>query len=116
MRKVCERPIYSLFDFYLGDGIVGGMLTSGKYQGIMAAELAIRIMKGENPDTIPVILQKSNRYMFDFTEMDRFGYGLNNLPPESIVINIPEPIYTRYKFEIVSVAGRSEERRVGKEC
>ena len=101
----CTRPVYGLFDFYLGNGIVGGMLISGKYQGIMAAELAIRVMDGYNPDTIPVILQKSNRYMFDFTEMDRFGYALNKLPPESIVINIPESVYIRYKFEIAGVIG-----------
>jgi len=105
MYKVCERPIYSLFDFYHGNGIVGGMLTSGKFQGIMAAELAIRVMNGEDPDTIPVILQKANRYMFDFAEMDRFDYTVESLPPESIVINVPEPIYEENKYEILAVAG-----------
>ncbi|MBI9079408.1 MAG: sensor histidine kinase [Pseudodesulfovibrio sp.] len=103
IHAVCQRPIYGLFDFYLGNGIVGGMLTSGKYQGIMAAELAIRIMNGENPDSIPVVLQKANRYMFDFSEMRRFGYIQENLPPESIVINAPRPIYETNKYELMIV-------------
>jgi len=105
IHKVCRRPIYGLFDFYLGDGIVGGMLTSGKYQGIMAAELATRVMNGENPDSIPVVLQKANRYMFDFAEMHRFGYTRDNLPSDSIVINVPDPIYDMNKYEIMIVAG-----------
>jgi signal transduction histidine kinase len=105
IHTVCQRPIYGLFDFYLGGGIVGGMLTSGKYQGIMAAELAIRIMNGENPDSIPVVLQKANRYMFDFSEMLRFGYIQENLPPESIVINAPRPIYETNKYELMIVVG-----------
>ncbi|MCF7854813.1 MAG: histidine kinase, partial [Candidatus Pacebacteria bacterium] len=33
VRKVCERPMYGVWDFYLGHGIVGGHLTSGETQG-----------------------------------------------------------------------------------
>ncbi len=105
MYSVCERPIYSLFDFYMGDGIVGGMITSGQYQGEIAADLALQVVGGKKPESIPVVYQKANRYMFDYTEMTRFGFSLDSLPPESIVINIPESMYEKYTYEIWSVCG-----------
>ena len=58
-------PIYSIWDFYLGRGIVGGMLTSGFQQGKAAGELTLRILRGEDAGKIPVIRRSPNRYMFD---------------------------------------------------
>lgn len=101
MYQVCARPIFSLFDFYMGDGIVGGKLTSGKYQGVMAAEIALRVMDGEDINSIPVVRQQANKYMFDYDEMARFGYSLESLPAESIVINVPESLFEKYTYEII---------------
>ena len=58
-------PIYSIWDFYLGKGIVGGMLTSGFQQGKAAGELTLRILRGEDAGKIPVIRKSPNHYMFD---------------------------------------------------
>jgi len=102
MRSACKRPIYSLFDFYLGDGIIGGMLTSGMYQGTIAAQLALNVMNGENPESIAVVRQKANRYMFDYNELVRFGYTLDTLPPDSVIINVPESTYEKYTYEVWS--------------
>ncbi|MGD9101408.1 MAG: ABC transporter substrate binding protein, partial [Anaerolineae bacterium] len=89
-------PIYGTWDFSLGYGIVGGMLTSGYAQGGTAAQLALRVLQGENVAAIPVV-QSPNRYMFDYEQMQRFGLGLSNLPSGSTVINQPSSFYTEYK-------------------
>ncbi len=91
-------PIYSLWDFYLGHGIIGGRLTSGFYQGKTAGEIARRILNGER--NIPIVRESPNVYMFDFQELRRFGLDINLLPEGSILINRPLSFYTRYRDAI----------------
>ena len=90
-------PIYGIWDFYLGGGIVGGKLTSGFHQGEAAAEIAQRILEGEAVEDIPVVTESPNRYMFDYEQMQRFGLKTSALPADSIVINEPDASHSRYK-------------------
>jgi two-component system cell cycle sensor histidine kinase/response regulator CckA len=92
-------PLYSLWEVYLGYGIVGGRLISAFRQGELAAELALRILDGESADTIPVVGAKSaNNYLFDYRQLARFGISLSELPQGSIVINRPDSFYDRHKY------------------
>lgn len=96
-RQLSERsrvPVYGMWDFYLGFGIVGGMLTSGEAQGQSAGILGSRILAGESPDAIPVIMQSPNRYRFDFLQLKRFDIKRAKLPSGSELINEPSSSYT----------------------
>jgi len=99
--QAASVPIYSFWDFYLGRGIVGGMLTSGFQQGKAAAEITLRILKGEDAAKIPVIKKSPNQYMFDYRELERFRITLSNLPADSTIINLPDTFYSRYKNVIL---------------
>jgi sigma-B regulation protein RsbU (phosphoserine phosphatase) len=100
-----DVPIYSIWDFYLGTGIVGGMLTSGFQQGKAAGELSLRILRGEVVGNIPVIRKSPNHYMFDDAELKRFSIRQPALPEGSMIINLPDTFYSRYKgFIFISVA------------
>lgn len=90
-------PIYGTWDFSLGHGIVGGMLTSGYSQGKSAGEMALRIVKGEKIENIPVVRKSPTRYMFDYRQMGRFGIKRSALPPESVFINEPVSFYAVFK-------------------
>jgi PAS domain S-box-containing protein len=98
-----DVPIYGTWDFSLGYGIVGGILTSGYYQGETAAKLALRILNGEGVEDIPVVKESPNRYMFDYDQMQRFGLDLSDLPKDSVVINRPISFYSEYKTVVWSV-------------
>jgi PAS domain S-box-containing protein len=90
-------PIYSLWDMYLGQGIVGGMLTNGYAQGELAAQIAVRILKGEEPSAIKVVRESPNRFMFDYPQMQRFGITPAQLPPGSFILNRPYSFYDQNK-------------------
>jgi len=90
-------PVYGTWDFSLGHGIVGGMLTSGYDQGRSAGEMALRILKGEKIENIPVVRKSPNRYMFDYQQMKLFGVKPSALPPESVIINEPVSFYAVHK-------------------
>lgn len=104
LAKHSRVPVYGLWDFYLGFGIVGGMLTSGQAQGESAGDLAVRILRGESPDALPVIMQSPNRYRFDYRQLQRFGIQRSDLPAESIIINEPPSFYAINKEFVWAVA------------
>jgi signal transduction histidine kinase len=86
-------PVYGVWDFYLGRGIVGGMLTSGFDQGRMAAEMAVSIVDGTPVRSLPVVRRSPNRYMFDARQLRRHGLARADLPASSIVVNEPASFY-----------------------
>jgi PAS domain S-box-containing protein len=92
-----SRPIYGVWDFYLGRGIVGGVLTSGRYQGATAANLALRVLGGDTPDRLPIIVDSPNVLMLDYLQLKRFSIAEAAIPPDAIVINRPDSFYGRYK-------------------
>jgi PAS domain S-box-containing protein len=86
-------PVYSLWDYFMGLGVVGGKLISGNAQGELVAHLAARILNGENPSSIPVVVKSPNRFMFDYRQLQRFGIHRSSLPAGSKVTNEPQPFY-----------------------
>jgi diguanylate cyclase (GGDEF)-like protein/PAS domain S-box-containing protein len=117
-------PIYSVWDFSLGHGIVGGYLVSGFTQGTTIAQIALRILGGEPMDQIPVNTNSPSRYMFDYRQLQRFGVDAGLLPPDSVVLNKPTSLYAEHKeavwmalavfsilFLVILVLGRNVRRR-----
>lgn len=100
LRERSPVPIYGSWDFFLGEGIVGGKLTSSDAQGVTAAKLARRILAGENPDAIPVTTADGTRFMFDYRELRRFGIPLDRLPAESEVLFRPPTFYRLGKWQL----------------
>lgn len=94
-------PVYGLWDFQLGKGIVGGKLVSGRVQGENAAALAIKVLKGDNP---PIIQNSSAGLEFDLQQLDRFGITQQSLPEGSKVINVRPSIYEQYNSLILALA------------
>ncbi|MEW8505770.1 MAG: PAS domain S-box protein [Candidatus Thiodiazotropha sp.] len=90
-------PVYGLLDFNLGHGIVGGNLISGYYQGLAAARMGLRILQGEDPDTMPVMTEDGNRFMFDHSQLVKWGIDEASLPQNSVVMNRPFSFYQTYK-------------------
>jgi PAS domain S-box-containing protein len=94
IRAHSTIPLYSLWDPYLGHGIVGGKLVTGHMQGKLSGDLAVRVLRGEDPDTIPIIhADSANRFMFDHRELVRFNISPPMLPKGSVVVNQPSSFY-----------------------
>jgi ABC-type uncharacterized transport system substrate-binding protein len=83
-------PVYSMWDFNLGYGVVGGKLTNGISQGNAAGEMLVRILKGESVESIPVLMKSPNKYIFDWQQLDRFSIKMSQLPADSTFINKPK--------------------------
>jgi PAS domain S-box-containing protein len=97
-----HAPMYSFSDVTIGHGIVGGKLASGMRQGEKAAELALRILRGESVEKLPIIRKSPNQYMFDHIQLKRFGLENAQLPPDSIIVNRPVSSYSQKKVLVWS--------------
>ncbi len=96
-------PVYATWDFSLGYGVVGGKMTSGYTEGQRAANLAIRILNGESPQSIPVEKQTQAQLLFDYKAMQRWGIDVSQLPAGSTVIDRPISFYEQNATLIWSV-------------
>jgi signal transduction histidine kinase/ABC-type uncharacterized transport system substrate-binding protein len=111
ITKKCSVPIYSFWDNYLGNGILGGKMASGSAHGRKAAEIALRILSGDPVSSIPVFKESLNQHLFDFEQMQRFEINKDDLPAGSQIINVPFSFYHTYKKLVwaitASIAGLS---------
>ena len=96
-------PVYHLYDFGLNNGILGGSLLSGRVQGELATNLAKRVLKGENIDDIPIVVEDSIVTVYDYEQLKRFGISPNLLPDDAEIINKPFSFYETYKGLVNSV-------------
>jgi len=96
IRQVSKVPIYAVWESFFGHGIVGGKIHSGREEGRIVAEMADRIIRGEDASDIPLTSSPS-RFRFDWRELDRFGIGEDQLPEGSLVSERPFSLYRQYK-------------------
>ncbi len=106
VAQVTDLPIYSNWEFLLGHGMVGGRLLSGHLHGRITAEMALRILEGESPSTIPVISEVVDRYMFDYQVLMQRDISRRQVPAGSLFINEPEAFYELDKqvFQVIMVS------------
>lgn len=98
IRAVSSVPIYGLWDFYLGEGIVGGILTSARAQAYAASKIVVEILEGADPREIPVLKKSLNRYMFDYKELELYSIEVPAKIKVYEVINRPFSFYEEYKY------------------
>ncbi|MDR3409458.1 MAG: EAL domain-containing protein [Formivibrio sp.] len=82
-------PVYANWDFYLGYGIVGGLLTTARAQGEAASEILQLILRGESADAIPVRQHLAGHYAFDNRQLVRFHIPKSQLPESSTFVFQP---------------------------
>lgn len=85
--------IFSIWEFLLGHGIVGGKLLSGIEQGTQAANMAVNILRTGKMPRIRVVTPSDEKYMFDYDVLERFKIDQELLPEGSIIINTPDYFY-----------------------
>jgi PAS domain S-box-containing protein len=102
VTEATRAPVYSVWDWSLGHGIVGGRLASGFYQGRAAACMAKEILAGRSVLEIPIQWQSPNQWMFDARQMERFGIKLNQIPEQSVVVNREISFFERNRPYVLS--------------
>ncbi len=105
IRRFSSAPIYGSWDFYLGKGIVGGILTRGIDQGRSAGKMAVAILNGRPASAIPIDYNGATLPVFDYPELKRFDLSSSLLPLNSRIINMPPTsldLFSKYAVPLIS--------------
>src|SRR5207237_8539137 len=81
-----NASIVVMHDVDLSAGTVGGDLVYCADDGHAVAEMAVRVLNGEKPEDIPVVVS-NHAYMFDWRVLKRWGMKVSDLPPGSVVLH-----------------------------
>ncbi len=91
IRLVAEHsrvPVYSSSDYYLGDGIVGGVMVPGFDQGRTAAHYAARVINGTDIRDIPIETPEGITKL-DYNRLLLYNLPQDRIPAGSQVVNRP---------------------------
>jgi signal transduction histidine kinase len=103
LHAVANAPIFGLFDYQLGRGIVGGPLISLRELSEKTADVAVRLLQGEVPATIRTPPMGAGPPVYDWRELKRWGINENGLPSGSVVQFRQPTIWQQYKWYIAAV-------------
>jgi len=103
LRSLGDYAIISMEDVYMQDGVLGGIVTSGKAQGRNAAELGYQLLSGESFNKTERFVNGPNIPIFDHHELVRLGLPTSRLPLDSVIVNQPLSIYQAFRGIFISV-------------
>jgi signal transduction histidine kinase len=75
-----NAPVFVALDQFLDHGAVGGHVYNIGKSGRRAAEIGLRVMRGETP---PVVELSAYEDVFDWRQLERWGFDEYRLPPGS---------------------------------
>jgi signal transduction histidine kinase len=102
--KASNAPVYCWVDSAMEHGIVGGSLKDQTAQMRVLAELAVRVLKGERADGIPLVTQDLEVPQVDWRQLQRWGISEGLVPKDTLVKFRDPSVWDRYKYYIGSAA------------
>ena len=86
ISRASRRPVFGVIHEDLGAGILGGELVSMERAGKVSADLALRVLNGEPPSSIPLVADAGLAPIFDARELERWGLSTRKLPADSVIL------------------------------
>lgn len=104
LSSVANAPMYCWPEMSLGYGVVGGHLLSEETVARQTAHLALRVLRGENPNQIRNAEIRPYITEFDWRQLNRWGISEDRLPSDGIVRFKEESFLSLYKWWIIGGA------------
>jgi signal transduction histidine kinase len=121
-----DVPVYVLGGWVLGSGAVGGSVVDTEDLGTRAGELALRVLEGANPGTLPIEVATKGMSMVDWRALQRWNIRESRVPAGGIIRYRPDTLWDEHRnlilillavflAQAVTIAGlltqRSQRRR-----
>jgi hypothetical protein len=95
-----NAPVFSVNGSLLGNGIVGGTITSPESYAKKSAEVALRLLQGSQPTEISTI-DYAPFDVYDWRALKRWNISEDRLPPGSQVRYKTVTVWEAYKVHII---------------
>lgn len=97
------NPVYGLWEFYMGTGLIGGYMASSYSYGKDAAQI-MKLLWDEK--TVPKVQYENGthqKYIFDYNILK--AYNITEVPKNSTILNKPESYFEKNKTLIIIFSG-----------
>lgn len=101
IHAVANAPINGIFQHQLGLGIVGGRLYQAETEGVEAARIAIRILRGEPASTFEPMVVGALPPRYDWRELQKWKIDEKLLPKGSTILYQTPTLWQRYRGWII---------------
>lgn len=104
IQKVSDATpaaVFSLYDFALGKGAIGGNLLSGTLIGERAGELAIEILNGAEADQLEIVRDNIHINAIDYSAAIDYNIDFKMLSDDVVVLNRPVSLFETYRRPIL---------------
>jgi PAS domain S-box-containing protein len=102
LSAISPAPVYAPYDTYIGNGTVGGFVETFGSVGVAAADLALRVMAGEDPTTLPPRTNADQAYRVDLRALQRWGLRESDLPPGAVVLFKQPGIWDQHRSLVLA--------------
>ena len=89
IKKITQNPIYTNNYAYIFNGVIGGFVDVGEYQGSYVAKEICNILNG-NKNAEDILPKPSGVFMFDYEEIYDYNIDTLKLPKDSTILNKPK--------------------------
>jgi signal transduction histidine kinase len=103
VSAAANAPTYGFLDQYVGRGIVGGQVYSLSSHGVATAKLALQVLSGDEPSGAPIFEAPTNKVLFDWRQLQRWGISKSKLPQGSEIWFREPSAWEQYKAQILAV-------------
>ena len=103
IKEICKTtsvPVIGGGSQFLGTGTIGGYVYDFQVIGTHIGNTISELIDGKTSNT-NVIKVASSHYVFDYSQLKRYGLDKADLPVESNIINEPVNFFELYKVQIV---------------
>lgn len=89
ISKYSNVPVFSLYDFYLGYGVIGGAVLQGSKQGELAAKLASDYFDDKELKSLTPVVHPKTEIIVDYNEITKYKIDIDKLPKNTVILNKP---------------------------
>lgn len=87
IHKYAKVPVYRASIGGVGDGVLGGKMVSYAESGRIAARMVVDILNGVPIESIDMIDESPNQYIFDYNIMKEYKISENLIPEDATILN-----------------------------
>ena len=104
LHEVANAPLFAYYASEFGLGSIGGRLWQDIEVGAQGARVAVRILRGESPGSIPPRVFEEATPVFDWRELRRWGISEARLPAGSVIRFRQPSFWERYRWLVIGTA------------
>jgi signal transduction histidine kinase len=101
VARAASVPVYGTSDFYIGAGIVGGVVRGTRESGTRLGQMALQILTGTRAIDIPVETARTSPIL-DWRQLQRWGISETRVPADAQILFREPGVWDQYKGYILA--------------